>query len=157
MSIGEIQQLWARSDFKLDPAGTANPLGGNLFIGYGNGGVGSAFRNYGDPVFHIDVEQLYNYMNQSSFTWDYALHYVLHELMHVTLAGDEVANAGGIQATTANPVESWTSRMAQSLAGAIGLPYDPLFVPPGYTDSKGSPVWGPMGVATYIPPAPQGG
>jgi hypothetical protein len=119
--------LMRESDIVRIWAGSAN---GALL--YGNGGVGQAIRNEGDPIFRIDVAQLFSYMTQPILGWDYALHYVLHELIHVTLAGDEMVQTGGVQGTTANPVESWTSRMAQAL---------------------GKRTWGPAGPALYIPPS----
>lgn len=140
ISISELQQLWSRVDFRLDPAGTW------LNNGYGNFGVGQALRNGGDPMFVIDVGELWKYMNGSK---DLALHYVLHELIHVTQVGDQVRTSGGTQTSAGNPVESWTSRMAQALASAGQLAYSASFVPPGYTDGT----WGPVGPATYQPPA----
>ncbi len=139
--ISELQQLWSRADFRLDSEGAATNNG------YRNNGVGQAIRNNGDPLFVIDVGALYRYMGGSA---DLALHYVLHELMHVTLAGDQVSRNGGLHATTQNPVESWTSRMAQALATAGGMAYQPGWTPPGYPPRD----WGPIGPATYQPPTP---
>ncbi len=88
-------------------------------------------------------------MNRSA---DLALHYVLHELIHVTQAGELVVYESGIQTNTANPVEGWTSRMAEALAAAGGQAYRPEFIPPGYESSPEPLRWGPVGPAAYVPP-----
>lgn len=137
--VSELQQLWARADFQLDPAGTW------LNNHYGNYGVGQALRNGGDPKFIIDVGELWKYMNGKP---ELALHYVLHELIHVTQVGDQVRTSGGTQTGVANPVESWTSRMAQALATAGGSPYGANWTPPGYPAGS----WGPVGPAAYQAP-----
>lgn len=131
IEISELQELWARADFRLDPAGTADNNG------YGNGGVGQALRNGDDPLFIIDVSKLYNYMNGKSS--DLALHYVLHELIHVTAAGDQVRLNGGTHATTENPVES-CPQPAESVCQGTTIPVEPRHVETAELETEGA--WG---------------
>lgn len=80
----------------------------------------------GRSLFVVDSGALYNYMMGSP---DLALHYALHELIHVTDEGVRVAS-GPRSLSTANPVEDWTSRMAQALAAAGGALHSATFAPP---------------------------
>jgi hypothetical protein len=79
VTVAELRQLWARADFVI----TNNSYADNGIPG--TPGAGAAIRNNGDPVFEINVD----YLTNSAMVHDWtAFFYVLHELAHVTLAGD---------------------------------------------------------------------
>ena len=140
VTIEELRLLWSLADFEVlqdfDP---------------GNGGVGEADRNGGNPIFRIDTDGLNRYLgNNWGFTY-----YPLHELAHVTLAGFNYHNAG--QGFAMN--ESYANALAAAVAAAAGQPFDPLYLDLLETDVQ-SGVTTTMGngaPGTIAPGSPCGG
>lgn len=118
VSVSEIYNLALNADFHIMP-NSWDP---------GNGGVGQAQANGGDPSLLITHAGLagyaspnYTHYNDSGLTY-----YFLHELAHVTAAG-QALHADGNDIND----EIWANDMARAFSELIGKPLHDSFVPEG--------------------------
>ncbi|KAK0341340.1 hypothetical protein LTR94_026776 [Friedmanniomyces endolithicus] len=134
VTIEHLRDLWAKADFEVYDA----PTWPN------NGGVGEADANGGDPVFRIVASELAGYMYPGGY-----IYYPLHELAHVTNAG-QAANAAyhNGQITWAQN-EAYSNALAIAIAQAAGHP-----LPQTYINNLTTPV--ATGVTTTMGNGPKG-
>lgn len=130
VTAGELYNLLRLADFTAIATGTApsNDAGTGL-------SAGAADRNGGNPIFSMEIDDLM--MLQGS---GYGMIiYILHELSHVTIAGDQrnggmyaPGSDGGATVTAAEwySNEAWAYTLAREIAREAGKPLPVSWLPP---------------------------
>jgi len=111
----ELKQLWSKTDFVINEEDHL----------YGNGfRTGEANRNNGNPIVSFNIDIIGKYKNVGAGGEN---HLVLHELSHMTKAGDsfyaELSNSGGKYTDDElNQSERYANDIARAIAHHCGIP-----------------------------------
>ncbi len=125
VTIAQLRAAWAATDFRIVDNNVPFNNGSTALPG-----VGAADFNGGDPILSIKIGDLIGWMATNAS----ANLYILHDLAHVTSAGQAYwsgmyapGSEGGATRTDAEHAanEQWANDFARAIANATGAPVSP--------------------------------